>query len=126
MSERLSAHGKEKHPRAKRVRVVGDPEGGPPEWVRNAWLGVEFEAVPCLNTRVSYRESSSHKPTPTQPCWELPAQDAVAALREYGQYEAADWWESRGFCSDEQKKILAFRLDSCEPVDGSTVLFPVT
>ncbi len=29
-----------------KIRITSRPEGGAPEWVRDAWIGIEFEATP--------------------------------------------------------------------------------
>jgi hypothetical protein len=103
-----------------RVRVVGDPGGDPPRWVREAWLGVEFDAVATsgkvligsARRRWWYRRRQSG--------WKVSADEAVAALLAAHRHDAAAWWRSSGLLGGVT--ILVFAAESCVLVDSQSAV----
>src|SRR5437764_11168234 len=97
-----------------RVRVVGDPGGDPPRWVREAWLGVEFDAV-RITRRVRVGSSRGRRwwSQTRRGAWSVAADEAVSSLMTAGQADAAAWWESSGLLGGFT--VLLFAADACEP-----------
>ncbi len=104
-----------------RVIVTSDPGSNPPEWVRQAWLCVEFDAQPVIPL-LGLRETPTNEVVESKPVWKVNAVTAIDTLREMGQYEAADWWETKGYCKEHTYLYLA--ITSCETVEGSQIVFP--
>jgi hypothetical protein len=100
-----------------RVRVISDPGGDPPGWVRDAWLGIEFDAI--ANSRKVLVGSTRGRWWARSRArgWVVPADVAVDALALAGQHEAAAWWHSSGLLGGVA--VLVFRADSCVPVDAT-------
>lgn len=104
------------------IVVVGDPGGGPPKWIREAWFGIEFEAVPTCHTDNSWRQSPDNERVENVPAWEVPATEAIDALFLAGQEEAAQWWVDNGYY--ENNISLGFSINSCEPLENVKPVFP--
>jgi hypothetical protein len=100
-----------------RVRVVDDPGGDPPDWVRKAWLGVEFDAVASSRKVLMGSARGRWWSRSRVSGWLVPADAAVNALDTAGQHEAAAWWQSTGLLGG--LTVLVFRAGSCAPVDAS-------
>lgn len=96
-----------------RVRVVGDPKGGVPAWIREAWLGVEFDAHP-VRRPILVGGPWWKRRTPRSG-WIVPAAEALDALRAAGRSDAVAWWEQSGYVANELQ-ILVFAQASCEQV----------
>jgi hypothetical protein len=100
-----------------RVRVVGDPGGDPPGWVRDAWLGIEFDAVASSRKVLIGSARRRWWVRSRARGWLVPADVAVDALNVAGQHEAAAWWRSSGLLGGVA--VLVFRAGSCVPVDAT-------
>jgi hypothetical protein len=100
-----------------RVRVVGDPGGDPPKWIRDAWFGVELDAIHGRRILVGSIRRPWWRPRMRRTAWVVVGTEAVRALTDSGQHDAAAWWNGRS--PHGPPRLLVFREDSCEPVDAS-------
>ena len=101
---------------SRTVRIVRVPDGKAPQWIRQAWIGVELP-VSRRATRV----------LPDQGRTEVHAVrvvDAVEALRLKGRHSAAIWWNDQALARPVGARLLYFDGDDCQapPVDSG--LFP--
>jgi len=95
---------------SKKVRIVLMPPGFAPEEIRQQWVGVEIPLI----------DQDEADALQDNPNWDASEQyggsivstsDAIAALREAGREEAAQYWE------EVQKNIgikLRFGAEYCE------------
>jgi hypothetical protein len=101
--------------RGGKVRVIDVPPGEAPDWVRQAWIGVELptrhkepRAVPVYEIRSG--ESAGE--------WVGYAVDGRAAVRAVAAVspEAADWWRANLPAVTTPGYQLVFPADVCERV----------
>ncbi|WP_354697980.1 hypothetical protein DSM112329_03639 [Paraconexibacter sp. AEG42_29] len=98
------------------VRVIGDPGGNPPDWVKEAWIGIEFDAVRFEGkARIGSSRGRAWFAKTRRGGWSVPADEAVAALAAAGRTEAADWWIATG--QVDRFATLIFHAESCVPVE---------
>ena len=93
-----------------RVKVVGDPGGGHPQWVRDAWLGVEFEAEPADGNEPGSDVLSGELVLMMSP-WIVNTRDALTALFQSGRHDAFEWWWTHGY--PEASGEFLFARTSC-------------
>lgn len=102
------------------VVVVGDPGGDDiPQPIREAWLGVEFDAEPEV---VGLLDLTTGEPREPAPVWIVDRIEAIDRLRLYGHDEAANWWVAQDMYVEGE--VFCFALHSCQPLSGEQIVFP--
>ena len=82
-----------------RVRIIRRPDGEAPEWIRQAWVGLELPCDPVLGypeggmdrgviTEMSVMQNQSGVSVP---------QDLALAVLQEADPNAAAWWRTYGF-----------------------------
>ena len=95
------------------VEVIGDPGGDAPQWVRDSWKGIVFEARQAEGVEKG-RFILSGEPTETQlRPWIVYSDEALNALRVAERFDAYDWWRDRTLLLADE---FLFPADSCKQV----------
>ena len=115
--------------RSPRVRIVQRPEGEAPEWVRDAWIGLElplvhpdamdsrgFGAVTGPKTAISEWVQCLLGRSKVVSGYVVPAYEAVELL-SCRSPEAAAWWRSEAKLFVGKGRNLMFDAPACERLD---------
>jgi hypothetical protein len=115
--------------RISTVRIIARPEGEAPEWVRDAWIGLELPlvhagAVETLGfgvlTGPKYRWVESllcRLGRAQRVCgYVVPADEAVERLAGKSP-EAARWWRENAARYTQPGAAFVFDVPACEPFD---------
>lgn len=106
------------------IRIVRRPLGEAPEWVRDAWLGVELDLVTGNRTWRTFGVLSGPRSwfgelwrlvtnqTATGRGYAVVARTAVERLAEHAP-EAAEWWRSNVGHMLDGKRLFVFDSDAC-------------
>lgn len=99
----------------KRIKIIAAPAGQAPDWVREAWVGVEIPLADQGN-EVSgpFIGALGGAPSPENlDGYEVHGGDALEALRKAGKKDAADWWRKHSALGGGH---LVFGKQYCELV----------
>lgn len=96
-----------------RVRIVRRPMGQAPEWVRDAWVGVEFESHMGQDDILSGQRGALGGPAQIREGHHVIAGVALEALSGRN-HEAADWWRDTAHLSGAT--CLIFDAEACRVI----------
>lgn len=98
-----------------RIRIVKTPRGEAPENIRDAWVGLEFEAqVENLSTHGVLTKDR----LPIAKRYLLLETEALDLLEKAGKSQALKWWRDNGF--PEEGSCFAFEADEVIELIPST------
>lgn len=78
----------------EKIRIIAVPPGQAPEWVRQAWVGLEIpleKHTPSIGITLGARGGKPHPEN--QDGYIVRLQDALDALKKKN-LDAAQWWET--------------------------------
>lgn len=127
---------KEKYPKLEVlpygfVKVTRVPRGDAPEWVRQAWVGLELPCHPIMGPCTS-SDVVSGKEVPVRTGVCVPHDKALAILKTANQ-KAFEWWKDQGypeeapgenflFCEDEVQIIIGVKRQAVHRFVGQDQL----
>ena len=98
-----------------RIRIISCPVGEEPQWVREAWIELEFSLTSLpLIVKQGFPEESGLFITP-KGTFPVSFQNAMRQLGIAERFEAVRWWKEKHweeFCS--QDSIILFHESCCE------------
>lgn len=103
-----------------KIRIIQDPGGDAPEWVHQAWIGMEFETdsnidpQPTKPINVFLLKSKTKMATPIE-VYLITCKEAFERLLS-SSWEAYLWWYVHTDCISHPEKHLAFPAWSCQRV----------
>lgn len=98
-----------------KIRVTKRPKGDNPEWVRDAWIGLELWAIGPAEVSQPHSGICGGPPPPAIKCYRVPAAPAMQVL-EKERPEAFDWFVR--MCPDFRRwNSMAFDEECAEMVN---------
>jgi hypothetical protein len=102
-----------------RIRIITDPKGEAPMWVRYAWIGLTLPCKPLVGfANKPSKHVLSGKPMQVRAEFDVPQREAIELLAEH-YADAAKWWQEHGFPEGEDA-YFAFGRDEAEIISGVT------
>lgn len=95
---------------SKKFRIIATPPGQAPEWVRQAWIGLELtiSSAPGIQTGITGGKAENLGG------FSAYGQDAIDLLREKNP-QAAAWWKNNA--SFVLSNYLVFKREVCEEIE---------
>ena len=103
-----------------RIRIAYVPDGEPPKWIREAWVGLELPCYPDAGHDPDRAEGAlSGEKLKRNPFGFHVPQDLALEVLEQSRPASAAWWRSQGF--PHPGKNFCFSMPEVEVISGVIV-----
>lgn len=108
---------------ASKIRIISTPQGEPPEWVRNAWIGCELSCIldTCGHVPVPVVGVDTRTFRGTVAGFSVDQGVALEALNQRN-LEAAAWFGERGYPRAGEQ--FRFKAECCKVLEHTSLRAP--